>query len=306
MIHPSTTENIRAAAAAIQQGQLVVMPTETVYGLAADATRSNAVQRIFIAKGRPSNNPLIAHVSDVAQAKHLAEWSELAEQLATAFWPGPLTLVLTSRGSVAREVQAGLPTVAIRMPAHPVAQRLISEAGVPLAAPSANTFMRLSPTLAEHVEPAIAEQAAMVLDGGPCEVGIESTIVSLTDNSLVILRSGMISEVDLSRYGVVQYAGPGEIRAPGMYPRHYSPVARVRLVEYADPETPALTWWCSTLPQIGMPRVPSAYAARLYAALHELDELQPAEIQIEAPPRTAEWQAVWDRLDRMSFRDAEV
>jgi L-threonylcarbamoyladenylate synthase len=281
------------------------MPTETVYGLAANALDSDAIAKIYQAKGRPAENPLITHVADFETAQTLAEWNSVAEALATAFWPGPLTVVLPSRGLVAPAVQGGKSTVALRMPTHPVALRLITQAHVPVAAPSANRFMSLSPTDARNVEPLIGEASFGILDGGPCEVGIESTIVRPNNGMIEVLRLGMISVADLLPFGKVERTSSTEISAPGQYVRHYAPRVPVRLVKYADPEVASLTRLCATSVQIPMPRDPRGYAARLYAAIHELEEGNPEEIQIETPPESPEWDAIWDRLRRMSFRDLE-
>ena len=195
-------DEIRRAARLIRDGKLVAFPTETVYGLGANALSPDAVGRIYEAKGRPKSSPLIVHVAGVAMAKQLAaEWSVTAEQLAARFWPGPLTLVVPKHPSVPDLVTAGLPSVALRIPGHPVALRLMQFAEVPVAAPSANRFMHLSPTTAEHVRIGLGDRVDMVLDGGPAQVGIESTVVSLTGKQPVVLRPGMITPA-ISSYWV--------------------------------------------------------------------------------------------------------
>jgi L-threonylcarbamoyladenylate synthase len=299
MTLPATESAIQAAAQFIQAGDLVVMPTETVYGLAADATNQAAVAKIFVAKRRPAENPLIVHVATYDQARSVTgEWPDYARDLIARFWPGPLTLVLPKNERIPTITTGGLDSVAIRMPSHPVALRLIRAAGVPLAAPSANRFTELSPTDVRHLHPEILEAAGCALDGGPCEVGIESTIVDATGSLPVILRLGVISAVDISETG----GGLGDraesrVRAPGQYPRHYAPKAPIRLVDQVT--YCGLTFHSSNEPgKITMPRDPLAYASRLYAAFHELDELRPAEIQVEPVPSTAEWDAVRDRIDR--------
>lgn len=288
----ANTENLARCAAALLASDLVVMPTETVYGLAGLARDPSAVSRIFDVKSRPSENPLILHVSSIESAKQASStWTDTADRLTAAFWPGPLTVVLPS--------DSELGTVAIRMPAHPVALRLLEQVGEPLVAPSANLFTRLSPTRAEDVSSEIAGQVFAILDGGPCEIGIESTIVDCRrSDSVAILRSGSISRADLEQL-VPVIDSASDIRVPGQYKRHYAPKIPVRLVDIPTPEAFGLTILSATVKQIPMPRDPRAYAARLYAALHQLEEMNPTEIEIQTPPRTPEWAAVWDRLSRM-------
>ncbi|HEX5520066.1 MAG TPA: L-threonylcarbamoyladenylate synthase, partial [Longimicrobiaceae bacterium] len=188
------------AAAVLRRGGLVAFPTETVYGLGANALDADAVRRIFAAKGRPSYNPLIAHVAGAAAARELVTaWPDAAEQLAAAFWPGPLTLVLPKRAIVPDVVTAGLDTVAVRVPAHPVAHALLAAAGLPVAAPSANRFTQLSPTTAAHVERALGDRVDLILDGGPTTVGIESTVIDLSGERPVLLRPGSIALDALER-----------------------------------------------------------------------------------------------------------
>src|SRR5579863_8141073 len=195
--------SISEAAAKIRSGGLAAFPTETVYGLGANALDAAAVQKIYELKGRPETSPLIVHVASVEMAREIvAEWPPLAEELARKWWPGPLTLVLPKRPSISDIVTAGLPTVGVRMPNHPIALELIREAGVPIAAPSANKFMGLSPTTAEHVRAAFGD-AVEVLDGGPTRVGIESTVVAIEGGTLKLLRPGMISLGELER-GVIE------------------------------------------------------------------------------------------------------
>lgn len=287
-------EGIARAAAVLQSGGLVVIPTETVYGLAANALDADAVRRIFAAKGRPSDNPLIVHVADEAGLRLVAKsLPEHAARLVKRFWPGPLTLVLPKTDAVPDETTGGLDTVAVRMPSHPVALELLRACGLPLAAPSANRFMRLSPTRADHVDPDLAE---FVLDGGPCQVGLESTVVDCTGPQIRILRPGAIHRADLAACLGQPLAGPveGPRRSPGQYRKHYAPRTPVRIVVGSEGRS-----------EIGfhdaevvLPRDPAAYGSQLYAALHVLDARGLAEIRIQAPPETAEWEAVWDRLRR--------
>jgi len=292
-----TPENIVLAAQAIREGRLVAMPTETVYGLAANAMDPDAVAHIFAAKGRPGNNPLIVHVASFESAKELVTaWPPEADLLALKFWPGPLTLVLPKRSGVPSITTAGRDTVAVRMPAHPVAKALIQAAGVPLAAPSANRFTALSPTDLGHLAPEIIEQVAFALDGGPCAVGIESTVVDLTAEP-ALLRPGGISRAQLED-ALGKPLVQGDVRrSPGSHPRHYAPRARVELVSEASLEAWALVFAEPRSPrQIRMPKDAAGYAARLYRTLHDLDAAGADVVQIETPP--GDWEAVWDRLRR--------
>ena len=294
-----TDEELHRAAALLRAGKLVAFPTETVYGLGANAMDADAVARIFEAKGRPPTNPLIVHVASVEMARELAAaWPPSADALARRYWPGPLTIVLPKRDSVPDNVTAGLRTVALRVPSHPVALALLREAGVPLAAPSANRFTELSPTAAEHV--ALGD---MVLDGGPCEVGIESTVISLV-GAPVLLRPGMISRQELeSVIGPVglHEAKDGAQPSPGLHPRHYSPRTPVVLLAPGDPVPEGrgmvLGW---TTAAVLMPRDAAAYAAMLYAKLHELDAKGLDWIGIEEPPAEPAWAGIMDRLRRAS------
>jgi L-threonylcarbamoyladenylate synthase len=293
---------ILEAAEAIQQGKLVVIPTETVYGLAADATNPEAVRSIFAAKGRPSENPLIVHVADPVWLTSLTSIvPDYARALIGRYWPGPLTLVLPKQPSVPSEVTAGLDTVAVRMPSHPVALELIREAKKPIAAPSANRFMALSPTKAANVDPELADHAVMVLDGGPCEVGLESTVLDCTGPSPRLLRPGRVSRAEIeSLLGMSVDDGGGVKRAPGMYPRHYAPKTRLHLVTELGTQA-GLAFGAADSPnQRLMPSDPELYAAQLYGALYELDQLGLDSIHVEKPPETAEWEAVWDRLRKAS------
>jgi L-threonylcarbamoyladenylate synthase len=278
----------------IRAGRLVAFPTETVYGLGANALDADAVARIFAAKGRPMTSPLIVHVDSIAMARELAaEWPDAAEQLARRYWPGPLTLVLPKRDLVPDVVTAGLGTVGLRVPAHPLALELIRAAGVPIAAPSANRFTELSPTAAEHVPEALADY---MLDGGPAKVGIESTVLSLVGDAL-LLRPGVISVTEIERIiGPVQIAtdaGVGAHASPGMHERHYRPRTPLYL------GTPPLQGRGILLE---MPSTPSEFAAVLYQRLHEADAGVFDWIAIAMPPDTPEWAGVRDRLLRAAER----
>ena len=279
----------------------MAFPTETVYGLGANALDVAAIDRIYAAKGRPPSSPLIVHVSSIEMARGLVrEWPERAEKLARKFWPGPLTLVLPKQPHVPDRLTAGLDTVGVRMPANPIAEALIREAGVPIAAPSANRFTELSPTTAQHVRDGLGDRVAMVLDGGRTTVGIESTVLSLVGSSAVLLRPGMITRQEIEAViGPIQMAPSAPTEAhpsPGMHLRHYSPKTALILVERGK------------LPSTGrgiclqMPANPREYAAVLYQRLHEADAQGWDWIAIEQPPAGDEWSAIRDRLERAAYR----
>ncbi len=300
---------IEQAAALIRAGQLVAFPTETVYGLGANALDAAAVERIYAAKGRPASSPLIVHVGSIAMARELArEWPDEAALLAAHFWPGPLTLVVHKDDRVPDCVTAGLPTVGVRMPDHEIALALIRAADVPIAAPSANRFTGLSPTTAAHVRAAFGDGVAMVLDGGPARVGIESTVLSLAVPRAMLLRPGMISRARIEEIiGPVQsfQGAPGEAHpSPGLHRKHYSPLTPLFLVD-ADEALPpgrgALLRIRGSEPAarvVRMPATPHEYAARLYDALHDLDQRGFDWIAVERPPVSPEWEAIMDRLAR--------
>jgi L-threonylcarbamoyladenylate synthase len=318
---------IHLAAEHLRAGRLVAFPTETVYGLGATALDERAVRRIFAAKGRPANNPLIVHVADVAMARQVVNaWPEAAEQLAAAFWPGPLTLVLPKAPIIPMSVTAGLPAVGVRMPAHPVAEALIRAAGVPVAAPSANPYMGVSPTRAEHVARGMEGRVDVILDGGAADVGLESTVLDLTGDVPTVLRLGGLPVSRLREVlGRVEvYAGAaGEpevhLPSPGLARRHYAPRATVHLVDGREALIAQATALLATGEPVGvlalgagewprgleaeaMPATPAAYGARLYAALHAMDDLGVAHLLIEAPPGEEDWGAVRDRLRRATSR----
>jgi L-threonylcarbamoyladenylate synthase len=316
---------IARAAALLGQGRLVAFPTETVYGLGANALDPEAVNRIYEAKGRPGYNPLIVHVADAAAARRLVTaWPEAAERLAARWWPGPLTIVLPKSREVPSEVTAGLSTVALRVPAHPVALALLKAAGVPVAAPSANRSGELSPTTAQHVERSLGDRVPMILDGGPTTVGIESTVLDLSDRAPMLLRPGMVTREEIEALiGPVAMApkveDPAEPRAsPGMLDRHYAPKARVVL--FSDPseamqavaDARAKGGRVATLYrsmritgadlQEELPNDATAFARDLYGALHRLDQEGVAVILVERLPSDAAWAGIRDRLDRAARR----
>ena len=324
---------IATAARALRSGALLGLPTETVYGLAADASSDAAVAQIFAAKGRPSDHPLIVHVADAAGIAHFAsDVPAFAQKLVDAFWPGPLTLILPRLSGVATAATGGQDSVGLRCPAHPVAHALLvacaapADAAVPgdapvwgVAAPSANRFGRVSPTTAQHVQDELGE-ALLVLDGGPCQVGIESTIVDCTRGVPVLLRPGAITReqiqqacgmVPLSKEDLPHHTP----RASGTLEAHYAPAAKVRLMDAKALQTgldllgaeaahiavyarAALRTPSSKLVMRRMPDDASAAAQQLFAALRAFDDQGVKLIWIETPPATPEWEGVRDRLQR--------
>jgi L-threonylcarbamoyladenylate synthase len=299
------TLSISDAAKIIRGGGLVAFPTETVYGLGANALDPIAIQKIFETKGRPETSPLIVHVASVEMARELvAEWPPLAEELARLWWPGPLTLVLPKKNLIPDNVTAGLPTVGVRMPNHQVALALIEAAGVPVAAPSANRFTGLSPTTADHVRAAFGD-AVPVLEGGPCTVGIESTVVAIEGDELKLLRPGMISLGEIEQVAAqIEGAHP----SPGMHEKHYSPRTRLILVRSASElpdRTGAYVWRAALGPaarSVRMPLDAAPYAAQLYRVLHQLDAENWPWIAVEMPPDAPDWTAIRDRLQRAAGR----
>ena len=299
------------------QGQLVALPTETVYGLAADARSPEAAARIFAAKGRPAGNPLIVHVDSVEMARGcVAVWPSAATQLADAFWPGPLSLVLPKADSIPDIVTAGGATVAVRCPAHPVMRAVLTQCGFPLAAPSANRSSRVSPTRAEHVVDQLGGRIPLVLDGGACDLGIESTVIDLTGDTPTLLRPGMISLGQLQGVlGSVATAKPPAaaepMKSPGQLQQHYSPRAKLILVEgdlgaafgeadqtihviariAASADWPSERWHC-------LPDSAGDFARELYDTLHRCDRLGAETILVQPLPDGDEWAALRDRLNR--------
>ena len=313
-------EAIDAAAHVLRAGGLVAFPTETVYGLGADALDARAVRGIFTAKGRPATNPLIVHVAGVAEAQEVVRaWPERATALAARFWPGPLTLVLPKREIVPDEVTAGLDSVAVRVPAHPVAIALLRAVARPLAAPSANRSTGVSPTTADHVVASLDGAIDLVLDAGPADVGIESTVLSLLGEPAMLLRPGQ-----LSRAAIEAVIGPVVVRdatvpdaapraSPGLMGRHYAPRARVVLVPRGDAaalsRVLASTAGAAALlhtivpppdaDAVILPDDPIGYARGLYAALHMLDA-RATLIVVERVSDDDAWIALRDRLTRAS------
>ena len=311
---PVTPEAISEAARLLREGELVAFPTETVYGLGADATSEAAVARIFPAKGRPHFNPLILHVPGLAEAEPLAEFDSRAREAARHFWPGPLTLVLRRRAKSGLSLlaSAGLDTVALRAPAHPVAQQLLRAVHRPIAAPSANRSGRVSPTMAAHVVAELGDKVALILDGGATPIGVESTILDLTGAVTVLLRPGGVTQEDLiAVFGEIASPPASDHlpRAPGSLPSHYAPSRPVRLdVCDARPGEALLAFG---------PKVPGDFAevrwlsrqgdlteaaANLFAMLRQLDRPEFAAIAVMPIPEQGLGLAINDRLRRAAFR----
>ena len=314
----ASPEDLDIAADLLRAGALVAIPTETVYGLAADASNPAAVRAIFTAKGRPADHPVIVHLpSSAALGEWASEVPETAHQLANAFWPGPLTLILPRATQVDPVITGGQDTIGLRVPAHPVTQALLRRFGGAVAAPSANRFGHVSPTTAEHVMTEFGDEVAAVLDGGPCEVGVESTIVDLSAGSPRLLRPGMIPAEALEhvlRMPLEVAADQQGPRASGRLPSHYAPRAPLRLVpgdelmgaaavaaergpvavlshQRGPAARPGVHWQ-------SLPDDPAGYAHQLYAALRTADETSPAEILVERVPASDAWAAIADRLER--------
>ena len=306
-------KDVARAARILRSGGLVAFPTETVYGLGADAASASAMAKLYAVKRRPADHPVIVHFASADTAFGWArEVPESARKLANAFWPGPLTLVLKRSQKAQDFVTGGQETVGLRLPSHPVARELLQLFGSGVAAPSANRFGRISPTTASHVRADLGADVELVLEGGPSEVGIESTIVDLSGAAPVLLRPGRITRFDIgnvlgSELAEKDAASP---RHSGALERHYAPRTPARLVPAYDldkeiarlkekvavlafsrPDERVYYW-------LRMPRDPHAYARKLYAALRELDTAGCDEILIEAPPEAPEWAAVGDRLKR--------
>jgi L-threonylcarbamoyladenylate synthase len=302
---------IRRAAEILRAGGLVAFPTETVYGLGADASSAEAVARLYRVKGRPSDHPVIVHFASPQEAfKWGTEISQEARNLAEKFWPGPLTLILKRSEKAKDFVTGGQPSVGIRVPSHPVAQELLRAFGGGVAAPSANRFGRVSPTTAAHVREDLGADVDLVLDGGPAEVGIESTIVDLSGGTAVLLRPGGIPRQALEEVVRLEEKSGSSPRHSGGLERHYSPRTPARLVptHELDREIARLKARAAVLAfsrpdervdyWLRMPRDAGAYATKLYAALRELDGAGCEAILVEAPPQGPEWDAVRDRLKR--------
>jgi L-threonylcarbamoyladenylate synthase len=312
-ILPATPEAIAAAAAALREGRLVAFPTETVYGLGADATNERAVAAIFTAKGRPRFNPLIVHFADAEAARKAVLFGGRADRLAQAFWPGALSLVLRRRpdSGIALLASAGLDSLAVRVPAHPVAHALIEAGGRPLAAPSANASGGLSPTSAEDVVAALGDRVDIVLDGGRCPIGVESTVLDLTASTPTLLRPGGVTEEALS--GILgSLARPSETgapKSPGMLASHYAPERPLRLNAQEVTADEALLAFGPRAPRgaaetLNLSRSGdlTEAAANLFAMLRRLDQPRFARIAVAAIPEVGLGRAINDRLRRGATR----
>lgn len=315
---------LEQAIAELKKGEVVAIPTETVYGLAADAGNDSALKKIFSTKQRPADHPLIVHIGSMAQVQNwVTDFPETARKLAQTFWPGALTLVLPAKSHVSRVVRGDEPTVALRVPNHALTLQLLQQSGLSVAAPSANLFTQLSPTCVAHVEAGLGEHVP-VLDGGVCNVGIESTIVSvMADGRWQMLRPGMISEADIARIAdadkQIKQSAHGESitvtpKVPGQHALHYSPRTPLGLFKNRDTLIKACDDMQSTgascaalligegaTPQchfIKLENQPYKVAEQLYATLHALDALKVNRLLVELPPATPNWLAVLDRLTR--------
>ncbi len=317
---------VTRAAELLRAGEVVALPTETVYGLAANALDAKAVAKIFAIKGRPAHNPIIVHVASVELAKRcVTDWPTAAGQLAESFWPGPLTLVLPKSQAIPDLVTAGGTTVGVRWPSHPFIQAVIRECGFPVAAPSANLSNEISPTNAEHVRKQLGNKLALIVDGGQSQVGIESTVVDLTVLPPRVLRPGMIHEESLTAVlGEILHRTSGSqqptLRSPGLLKKHYAPQAKLVIWNWTDDadlhrqlenlkskvanahiiahtKIPAGADWGGVSV---IPHDAEAFARALYGELHRCDEAGAALIVVEALPDTIEWRAIADRLNRAS------
>lgn len=310
-IEKADEQSIAKAGAVLRAGGLVAFPTETVYGLGADATQAHAVAAIFATKGRPRFNPLIVHALDIATVERFAIMTPMAKTLARAFWPGPLTLVLQRRtdSGLSDLVSAGMDTVAIRVPGHPVATALLAAAQVPVAAPSANRSGRVSPTCAAHVAADLGDDVDLILDGGPATVGLESTIVDCSGAAVRLLRPGAIATNLIEQVigtPVERVEGSAEAPiSPGQLESHYAPAARVRLNAMRPDKGEALLAFGSDVPEHDGPVVNlseqgdlTEAAARLFASLRELDQPGISAIAVMSIPDTGLGEAINDRLAR--------
>jgi L-threonylcarbamoyladenylate synthase len=314
---------VRCAVELLRAGEVVALPTETVYGLAANALDAEAVARIFEVKGRPAHNPIIAHVASVEMARRCTvQWPRLADRLAQAFWPGPLTLVLPRSAAIPDLVTAGGPTVGTRWPSHPFIQAVIQRCGFPLAAPSANLSNRVSPTNAHHVFKQLGRKIPLIVDGGQAQVGIESTVLDLSVKPARVLRPGMISEQALlavtGELGGVSVSSGETLKSPGLLQKHYAPRAQLILAQWEEDAD-----LVARARQVGarlgkihviahthipsarefgsvhvIPHDPEAFARAIYGQLHECDEAGAEVVIIEALPDEDSWKAIADRLNR--------
>ncbi len=315
---PATEENIQEAGRIIRGGGIVAFPTETVYGLGADALNPEAVARIFEAKQRPFFDPLIVHIGEMTQLDRVAAMvPKSARKCAERFWPGPLTMVLPKSSDIPDIVTAGLSTVAVRMPHHDVAYRLLAAAGTPVAAPSANPFGYISPTDADHVVSQLDDRVDMILDGGPCVVGVESTIIRLDESGGAVLRHGGLPVEDVEEITgkLAEKETPGGPEAPGQLPYHYSPLTPVTLVaDLKDTgqlssshgvlafSTPEIDTGDAHVEVLSPGESLREAAARLFICMHRLDALKLERIYAEEVPEEGLGRAIMDRLRKAAAR----
>ncbi|HXT11242.1 MAG TPA: L-threonylcarbamoyladenylate synthase [Candidatus Angelobacter sp.] len=316
---------VKRAVELLEAGEVVALPTETVYGLAANAFNAAAVARIFEIKGRPAHNPIIVHVAEAEMARQcVTGWPPLAEKLAKAFWPGPLTLVLPRAQKIPDAVTAGGDTVGVRWPSHPFIQEVIRACGFPLAAPSANLSNQVSPTNAQHVAKQLEGKIPLIVDGGQSQVGIESTVLDVTVNPPRLLRPGMIHGRSLmavtGKLALGEGAGTEILKSPGQLQKHYAPKAKLVVLKWRN-EAELSAQLAAIKPRVArshviahthipsqagfagvsvIPHDAEAFARALYAELHRCDELGAELIVVEAPPGTSEWRGIADRLKRAS------
>ncbi len=310
--HATSRPDVAKAAAVLRAGGLAAFPTETVYGLGADATDDRAVAAIFEAKARPRFNPLIVHVIDAAAAAAIAEWPDLADRLATRFWPGPLTLVLRRRAQcgISKLVSTGGDTIALRAPAHPLAAALLRACALPIAAPSANRSGRISPTTADHVRQDLGDRVDLILDGGACPVGVESTVLDLTGDRPALLRPGGVASSEIEAVIDAPLAPPapaaaGNLRSPGRLESHYAPAHPLRLnARDVAPDEALLAFGPQPLEGAGITANLSRSgdlteaAANLFSMLHDLDRREIAGIAAMPIPMIGLGEAICDRLRR--------
>ena len=320
-IYPANSENIEMAAAAIRSGGIAAFPTETVYGLGGSAFNPKAIAKIFEVKKRPFFDPLIVHIADIKTLKELTQDAgKYLMELSKNFWPGPLTVVVPRSKAVPDIVTSGLPTVAIRMPSHPVALELIRRTGLPIAAPSANPFGGLSPTRAEHVLEGLGKNIEIILDGGPCEIGIESTIIKIENERTTLLRHGGLPVEEIQKItGAINTANDTITEAPGMLPYHYAPLKPLKIfaspkdMDFHDKEAAFLFFkepddgFADFLDKERLAVMSSTgdlkeAAANIFHCLHKLDASSAKKIYAEAVPEEGLGLAVMDRLIKASRR----
>lgn len=310
-------QSLDEAVRLLKKGEVIAIPTETVYGLAADATQIEAINKIFAIKKRPANHPLILHLGDIGQ---LEVWADnippLAVQLAQSFWPGPLTLVLNKRPSVTGKITGNQSTIALRIPKHPLTLALLKKLGTGIVAPSANKHKKTSPTSPAHVLKGLSGEIPAILDGGPCELGIESTILDLTQDRPIILRPGTISakEIEAVLGYPIEMNVPSDKKVPGNMAVHYQPDKPLYLLTKRAIERELLPGMLTAIIHyseltykkgplyIKMPSDRAGYAKKIYQTLHTIDESPVDKVWVEQPPNTSEWDDVNDRLTKAAYK----